>query len=421
MSEVLIAGGGIAGLVTALTLHQIGVRCTVFETFPDATPRGVGMNLQPNAVRELYELGIGGAALNSVGIPLREWALVSLNGRDIYSEGRGMDAGFHWPQFSVDRGLLHALLHRTAQRRLGHHCLVMDSPVTGYEQDADGVTLFLGNGRQARGALLIAADGLYSTIRAQMFPDEGPLNWGRAVLWRGVTRARPLRTGSSYVAMGMADRHFLFYPISHPGRDGKAMIHWVAVAQVDDHPSRASDRWLRKVPTRAILPFFESWRELWIDVHAMMAASAHAYETPLVDRPALRSWHRGRVVLLGDAAHPMYPTAATGASQAIIDARVLGASMIEAGVTPAALHAYDDMLCAPVSALVERNRVEGRFELLRIVHERCGGSFTDLDSVVPPREREDFMLRYTRATEFAAEMLNNAPPIIAPGARAAVA
>ena len=421
MSDVLIAGGGIAGLVTALTLHQIGVPCTVFEAFPDGEPRGVGMNLQPNAVRELYELGIGGALLNSVGIPLREWALVSLNGRDIYSEGRGMDAGFHWPQFSVDRGQLHALLHRTVQRRLGNHALVMGNRVAGFDQDADGVTLYIDNGRRARGALLIAADGLFSTIRAQMFPDEGPLNWGETVLWRGTTRAKPLRTGSSYVSMGTPDKHFLIYPISHPDRDGKALINWVAAAKIEEHPARYSDRWMRQVPVSSFLPYFDDWRDLWIDAHALMGASVTAYETPLVDRVPISTWHQGRVVLLGDAAHPMYPTAATGASQAIIDARVLGASLIEEGVTPDALYAFDDKLCAPVSALVTRNRSDGRYELLRIIYERCGGHFTDLDSVVPRREREDFMLRYTRATEFAAEMLNTAPPIIPPGARAAVA
>src|SRR6185312_14147006 len=91
---VLIAGGGIGGLATALTLHQIGVRCVVFEAAHEMRPLGVGINMQPNAVRELYALRIGEAELDRVGLPAREWALVGLNGNDIYSEVRGLAAGY---------------------------------------------------------------------------------------------------------------------------------------------------------------------------------------------------------------------------------------------------------------------------------------------------------------------------------------
>src|SRR5690348_2187808 len=108
---VLIAGGGIGGLALALTLHQIGVPCLVLESVPDLKPLGVGINLQPNAVRELYELGIGAAQLDRIGLQTREWALVGLNGKEVYSEPRGLLAGYHWPQYSVHRGALQMLLY----------------------------------------------------------------------------------------------------------------------------------------------------------------------------------------------------------------------------------------------------------------------------------------------------------------------
>jgi 2-polyprenyl-6-methoxyphenol hydroxylase-like FAD-dependent oxidoreductase len=92
--HVLIAGGGIGGLAAALTLHQIGVGCTVFEQSRSLKPLGVGINLQPNAVRELEDLGLDAAALDRVGLPAREWALVGMNGADIYSEPRGRLAGY---------------------------------------------------------------------------------------------------------------------------------------------------------------------------------------------------------------------------------------------------------------------------------------------------------------------------------------
>ena len=116
---VIIAGGGIGGLATALTLHQIGVPCIVFEAVQDMRPLGVGINMQPNAVRELYDLGITEVDLDRVGLPAREWALVGLNGNDIYSEPRGLGAGYNWPQYAVHSGQFHMLLHNKVVERIG--------------------------------------------------------------------------------------------------------------------------------------------------------------------------------------------------------------------------------------------------------------------------------------------------------------
>jgi 2-polyprenyl-6-methoxyphenol hydroxylase-like FAD-dependent oxidoreductase len=116
---VLVAGGGIGGLSVALTLHQIGVPCVVLESVAHLRPLGVGINLQPNAVRELYELGIGPESLATIGVQTKEWALVGLNGNDVYSEPRGLLAGYKWPQYSVHRGGLQVLLYKTAVERLG--------------------------------------------------------------------------------------------------------------------------------------------------------------------------------------------------------------------------------------------------------------------------------------------------------------
>src|ERR1700759_4964926 len=109
---VLIAGGGIAGLTTALSLHQIGVECRVFETVATPQPLGVGINLLPHAVRELTELGLHDA-LARVGVPTAELAYYSKLGQRIWSEPRGLAAGYRWPQFSVHRGTLQLLLLAT--------------------------------------------------------------------------------------------------------------------------------------------------------------------------------------------------------------------------------------------------------------------------------------------------------------------
>src|SRR6476661_6856411 len=144
-SPVIIAGAGIGGLSVALTLHQSGVPCLVFESVPEIKPLGVGINLQPNAVREMYELGFGPEALDAIGLQTREWALVGLNGNEVYSEWRGLKAGYKWPQYSVHRGGLQMLLYRAALERLGGASIRTGVKVTGYRNrpGGNGVTALL--------------------------------------------------------------------------------------------------------------------------------------------------------------------------------------------------------------------------------------------------------------------------------------
>ncbi len=175
--------------------------------------------------------------------------------------------------------------------------------------------------------------------------------------------------------------------------------------------------WNKKVDVDAFIQHFEDWNYDWLDVPAMLRGAREVFEYPMIDRDPVPTWVEGRVALLGDAAHVMYPTGSNGASQAIVDSRVLGATMIEHGVTERALEAYDARLCAEVSAVVLRNRGAGPFGLLNLLDERCGSVFDDIDAVIPPAEREEFMGRYKAAAGFALGRLNAAPPIIAPGAR----
>src|SRR5215208_2414243 len=140
---VIIAGGGIGGLATALTLHQIGVPCVVYEAVREIRPLGVGINMQPNAVRELYDLGISEGDLDRVGLPAREWALVGLNGNDIYSEPRGLLAGYNWPQYAVHRGRFHMLLHDKLIERAGPDAVRLGHRVTGYRKNAGSITALI--------------------------------------------------------------------------------------------------------------------------------------------------------------------------------------------------------------------------------------------------------------------------------------
>jgi 2-polyprenyl-6-methoxyphenol hydroxylase-like FAD-dependent oxidoreductase len=417
---VVVAGGGIGGLAVALTLQQIGVPCVVLEAVAALKPLGVGINLQPNAVRELYELGIGAGELDTIGLQAREWALVGLNGKDVYSEPRGLLAGYRWPQYSVHRGGFQMLLYRAALERLGTGAVRTGQRVVGYRNEANGVAVLVGSPGGAvtelRARLLIAADGLHSAVRAQMHPSQPPIHWGGAIMWRGTTPGVPIRSGASFVGLGTHRHRVVFYPISQPDpATGLATINWIAEITVDNSQGLRDGDWNRKVPIESFIHHFEGWQYDWLDVPAMLRGADEVFEYPMIDRDPVPTWVDGRVALLGDAAHVMYPTGSNGASQAIVDARVLGAAMLEHGVTSEALRAYDRKLCAEISAVVLRNRGAGPFGLLNMLDERCGGVFDDIDAVIPPREREEFMSRYRSAAGFARERLNAAPPTIPPG------
>jgi len=421
-NPILIAGGGIGGMALALTLHQIGVPYIVFESVAELQPLGVGINLQPNAVRELYDLGLGAEVLDTIGIQAREWALVGRNGNDVYAEPRGLLAGYRWPQYSVHRGQLQMLLYRTALERLGPGAVRLGHRITGYRQHDGSVTAQVqtrdGQTLDVRGRLLVAADGLHSAVRAQIHPQQPPIQWGGAIMWRGTTPGVPIRSGASFVGLGSARHRVVLYPISQPdAASGLSTINWIAEITVDNRGGWTQGDWNRRVALEEFAHHFDGWDYGWLDVPAMLRGAKEIFEYPMIDRDPVPTWVDGRVALLGDAAHVMYPTGSNGASQAIVDARVLGAALLALGVGPDALQAYDRRLCADISALVLRNRGAGPFGLLNLLDERCGGVFDDIEQVIPAAERDAFMARYKAAAGLAIETLNAAPPTISPGAR----
>ena len=420
--KVIIAGGGIGGLTLALTLHQIGVPFVVLETWRTMRPLGVGINIQPNAVRELFDLGLTAEVLDTVGVSAKEWALVGLNGREVYAEERGLNAGYRWPQYAAHRGELHMLLYRTLIERAGPDSVVLDAKVDKYVRQSSGevdvsVKDSSGSSFQVLGKLLIGADGIHSAVRQQMHPDQPPIHWGGAIMWRGTVRAKPLRTESSFIGLGTHKHRMVIYPIAKPEADGKALTNWIAETTIDTNDGWTGDTWFEEVSIESFVHNFEEFRYDWLDVPLMLQRADCGYMNPMIDRDPVATWVDGPVALMGDAAHAMYPTGSNGASQAIVDARVLGAAILKRGLTPDALKLYDDLLCEKVSELVLRNRSAGPFGLLDILNDRCGGVFEDIETVIPLEERNEFMSKYKAAAGFAIEALNNSPPTIAPDAK----
>jgi 5-methylphenazine-1-carboxylate 1-monooxygenase len=415
---ILIAGGGIAGLVMGLTLHQLGLSFRIYEKVADPKPLGVGINLQPNAVRELIDLDLE-AHLDAIGIRTRQYGFYTKSGREIWVEPRGRAAGYSWPQFSVHRGKLQMMLLEELRKRAGADAVVTGSAVTDFETSDQGATLILSDGRRASGEVAIAADGIRSAIRRQMVPDEGDPIWNGAIMWRGTSPGRHFLGGNAMFLAGHDSQRFVAYPLTlEDPATGLAEINWIAELRVDPSRALAKGDWNRPADKADFLPAFEGWDFGWVDCPGLIRASGAVYEYPMVDREPLPSWTTGSVTLMGDAAHATYPVGSNGASQAVIDARKLGAALRQHGVNRAALLAYESEMRPRAEGILRANRGKGPDAVMQMVEDRCSGVFDDIEQVIPRAELAAHAEHYKRLSGFSVDVLNAQPPIIGPMERA---
>lgn len=415
---ILIAGGGIGGLTLALSLHQIGIPCRIFESVAELRPLGVGINVLPHAVRELIELGLLDK-LDAAGVRTRELSYFSKHGKPIWTEPRGLEAGYKWPQFSIHRGVLQQILLDTVIERLGVDSLLNSHHLADFIDTPDGVSarfIDKATGEEAGtydGTLLIAADGIHSAVRAKLYPDEGPPIWNGRILWRGITESDAFLSGRTMIMAGHESLKFVCYPISNtPLPNGKFRINWIAERFFPpDHQWRRED-YNRAAKLDEFLPWFEDWRFDWLDVPGLIRNSAQAYEYPLVDRDPIDRWTFGNVTLMGDAAHPMYPIGSNGASQAILDARVITRDILNHGETTAALQAYEAERRPATTELVKLNRRNGPEQVMQLVEERAPDGYNLITDVMSQQELEDVATTYKRVAGFQVDALNAKPPIV---------
>ncbi|MEM9550689.1 MAG: flavin-dependent oxidoreductase [Pseudomonadota bacterium] len=409
---VLIAGAGIAGLSLGLTLHQIGLPFQVFESTSTIKPLGVGINIQPNAVRELFEMGFENR-LDEVGVQTRQYGFYTKTGQTIWEEPRGRWAGYNWPQYSVHRGKLQVLLYKELVARAGPDCVVTSARVTGFETGSDRVTLHLADGRRFEGQILVGADGIHSAIRAQLVPTEGPPIWDGAILWRGTALAKPFFGGAAMALAGHDSQRIVAYPITEEDPNtGLVKMNWIAERRIDPSAGWNREDWNRAAEVHDILPEFKDWVFDWLDVPDLIRGAETIFEYPMVDRDPLPQWTHGRVTLMGDAAHPTYPVGSNGASQAIVDARVLGAYLIAQGATHEALLAYEDEMRPVTTGVVLANRGSGPDAILQRVEDLCGGHFDRIEDVIPHAELAAHAERYKSIAGTSIDALNARPPII---------
>jgi 2-polyprenyl-6-methoxyphenol hydroxylase-like FAD-dependent oxidoreductase len=400
--QVLIAGGGVGGLTLALSLHERGIPCTVFEAAEQIRPLGVGINTLPHAIRELAALGLL-PALDAVAVRTRELRYLNRFGQEIWVEPRGTWAGHDVPQFSIHRGHLHEVLWNAARDRLGPAALVAGARLTGIEQDATGVTARFADGRMARGDVLVGADGIHSVLRAALHPDDGGIRWNGIQMWRGAVDWPAFEGGDTMIVAGDMAEKLVLYPIAAGATPGTRLTNWVVCAQVGDatRPPPRREDWSRPGSLAEVLPHVARFRIPFLDVEALVRATPTFWEYPMCDRDPLPFWTQGRVTLLGDAAHPMYPVGSNGASQAVLDARCLAALLAE-GDPVAALADYEAERLPKTAEIVRSNRRGGPERVVDVVSERAPEGFARVEDVIARDELAAIAGGYAAMAGFAA-------------------
>ena len=408
--QVIIVGGGIAGLSCALSLHQIGVSCRVYDQVPVLSPLGYGINLQPNAVRELFALGLG-ERFAAAGILTQELACYNRHGQLIWSEPRGKAAGYRWPQISISRGTLHEILLDAIKQRMGANAVMAGHRLTSFEERGGKVIARFADpsgqpAAEAEGDILIGADGIHSAVRRQFYPGEKAVFDGY-LHYRGIVESEPYLTGASMVVIGHRHHRAILYPVAkRPG--GQVMVNWLAYTKIPPG-SPPLEAWDTAADQQACVDQYQGWTYPWLDLHGLFArtpASA-VLQLPNVDRDPIPRWSFSRVTLIGDAAHPMQPVGAQAGSQAIVDGRVLAASLMAVRDPAEALTRYQDARIAAMNDMIIRNRNLGLETILQTAEERAPEGFKHIHDVLTQDELETTAFNFKKAAGFDVETVNS--------------
>jgi len=387
---VLIAGAGIGGLTTALMLHQRGIKARVFEQAAQVREVGVGINTLPHSIAELAQLDLL-ERLDEVGLRTRELRYLTRTGQEVWRELRGTHAGHDYPQFSIHRGRLQKLLFDAVLERLGEEAVQTGLRLQGFIQDEGGVSAHFTDAHDgcsshtARGEVLICADGIHSAGRKQFYPSEGAPSWQGVVMWRGAVDWPVWEDGETMAIAGGLGGKLVLYPIA-PAKDGKQLM----------------ESWSRTAPLSRVLPYARRFCVPGIDLDALVRATGSIFEYPMADRDPLPRWTHGRVTLLGDAAHPMYPVGSNGSAQAILDARSLADNLARAEHPREALYRYEQERLDQTSAVVRNNRLGGPERVIDEVEKLAPAGFTEIDKVLSFEERQAIVKGYAKVAGFAA-------------------
>ena len=406
--EVVIIGAGIGGLTLGLMLHRAGIPCRIYEAASELKPVGVGINILPHASGELCELGLE-QALTDVSIVTREFCFFNRYGQFIYSEPAGRYAGYDVPQFSIHRGDLQMVLLDAFVKRAGKDRVVLGRRCTGVDAETGTAHFVDSSSGKAlaaqRGGVVVSCEGIHSQTRKQLYPDEGPPKYAGINMWRGVTRWQPILTGASMIRIGWhKPAKLLLYPIrDRVDAAGRQLVNWVVDIET---PEYEKNDWNRPGQLEDFIHAMEDWHFDWLDVPDFIRKADAIYEYPMVDQDPLPRWSFGRLTLLGDAAHPMYPRGANGAAQAILDCRSLSDALSKNADAVTALKVYEADRLPKTRDVVLANRSAPPDKILQEVYRRTGDKpFTHIDDVISREELAALSESYKRVAGYDRERL----------------
>jgi 2-polyprenyl-6-methoxyphenol hydroxylase-like FAD-dependent oxidoreductase len=406
--KIVVVGAGIGGLTTALQLHRAGIACEVYEQSERIRELGVGINALPHAVKVLAGLDLLDA-LDEIAVRTNELTYAHRLGSAIVRRPCGLDAGFTLPQLSLHRGRLQGVLLRAVRERLGADAVRTGHRLVGFSQDGSSVRArFAGEVGTATGDVLVAADGIHSTVRSLLFPDEGPPRWNGVQMWRGATEWPEFRGGRSMIVAGGTAAKLVLYPIGPGTRPGTALTNWAVCIMTgrDGDPPPGRQDWSRPADRAELRRYVDRFRVPDVDHIALIEATAECFEFPMCDRDPLPQWTHGRVTMLGDAAHPMYPMGSNGAGQAVLDAESLARHLLEQPDPDQALRAYQEERLPATSEVVLRNRVGGPESVIDEVERRAPDGFDRLDDVIDAAELDAVLTGYAAASGASREQVN---------------
>ncbi len=406
--KIVIIGGGIGGLTTALSLYKAGFEVKVFESVKEIKPLGVGINTLPHSVRVLTNLGLQEKIAKNA-IETSDLVYFNKFGQQFWTEPRGRFAGYKWPQFSVHRGVLQMLLFDEVVSTLGKDAILKNHHLSHFEQtDEEVIAHFIDKDTnekilEERADILIGADGINSVVRQQLYPNEGPPVYSENVLYRGTTTMKPFLDGTSMAMIGSLRQKMVVYPIGQPDAEGNCLINWVGNIKEGKSKLTARD-WNREADKARLVDLYKDWKFDWLDVPAMIDEAKAVYEFPMSDRNPLDKWTFGRVTLLGDAAHPMYPIGSNGASQAILDADCLTKCLIKNEKPENALIEYDRERVPAAAKVVLQNRAKGPDEIMDMMEDWFPKGFSEEE--IPHEELAKVMDNYKKVAGFDIQTLN---------------
>jgi 5-methylphenazine-1-carboxylate 1-monooxygenase len=414
--KAIVVGAGIGGLTTALSLASAGIEVAVYDTVEELKVLGLGINLQPNATRELIELGLDDK-IPEYGIETSNLAYYNKHGQLIWREPRGVAAGYKWPQYSIHRGELQMILLKALESRLGTGAMHLGHHFISFEQDKTGVTVEFADrssgSRRApvRGDVLVGADGVNSAVRRALYATESePVASGR-IQWRGFVEAEPFLDGRTQAMIGHLEQRVIVYPMSaRLQRQGRSMINWLTVLGNQTHAEKR-EVWDRRVTKERFFGAFAKWNFEWLKVADLIAETQEIFEYPEVDRDPLPKWSFGRVTLLGDAAHPMRPIGSQAGTQAIVDARVLAKALADTSSVLEALQAYEAERLPAMNAVVLKNREFGPEIVMQMAEERAPDGFDDIEKVLSRQTLEETAKAFKIAAGFDPDFLNSRPSL----------